>query len=968
MREHPRGSTLQRAVAVGSALTLLWSAAAGAASAEDPIREDVQITAQTLHAFEDGREQVSVVAGPVKLTLGRQVLSGRNAVIWTREENEAAPGDRELSIYLEGQAQLAQPGGTVLSDRTMLLTLRQRGRITASAQLVQGRPEDPSLYQRGLASRRKGRLPSPTIPAAPRLLLAAADSRSSTVSDRSTTASAESKAATADRKGQSFTTSGLIRIGQFRTTYLDEERTRRVIIVRGGAYLGIGNPRSDLFVEMRSQSAVLFMEKAVKGDEQQGKAPKLSGLPLTNTMGESDEVPVGVYLEGDVVIARGERYLRGPSAYFDLRTKRAIVVNGVYRTIQEQRGVPVFIRSTEARTLSDKELWFRNARVTTSDFYSPTYHIAAQRAYLKDIAPYDEKGKRTGPERWEVRLWDQTLNVRGLPVAYWPYTSGEFEVGHTALRRIQVGDQGSNFGYGVETQWELFRLLGVPRPKGFRGLAELSQYEHGTLLGANLKYKRPEWSGYTMAFLINDTRGRDEFGDEREDFNVPEWRWRFTHRHKQFLENNWQVQAEVSWISDNTFTEKFFPAEFFAGKEQETLLYGKNQKDNRAFTALLQHRLNSFETQTESWPELEYYLLGEPAAEDYLTTFTETRAGWKRFRPGKETERNPNEDTRVFPRLDAREEINFPLHLGALNVVPYAVVRGTYWDERQTGGEFGRPYGQIGTRADFHLWRVYPDVESRLWDLRGLKHIITPEAGVFGSDTAGTEPEDLIPMDDDIEENIRRQSGYTAGIRQRLQTKRGKPGKREVVDWMRLDVMAGRFRDNSTLPADGRYFFYRPEHSLGRNHVNADYRWRISDHTTFLTDAYYDTKTGTLGRSSASLNVHRSPRMTYFLGLREIEALDSRVATFGANYQLTRKYSLTFFEQYDLAFKDGDNLATRLTLVRKFPRWFMGVTVVFDRDGEGDDVGFYLSLWPEGAPEVKLGSGDRGFFSSSSLN
>jgi len=41
---------------------------------------------------------------------------------------------------------------------------------------------------------------------------------------------------------------------------------------------------------------------------------------------------------------------------------------------------------------------------------------------------------------------------------------------------------------------------------------------------------------------------------------------------------------------------------------------------------------------------------------------------------------------------------------------------------------------------------------------------------------------------------------------------------------------------------------------------------------------------------------------------------------------------------------------------------------VFDRSGEGDDVGIYLTLWPEGAPEVKIGSGRRGYWQGSNLN
>ncbi len=266
-----------------------------------------------------------------------------------------------------------------------------------------------------------------------------------------------------------------------------------------------------------------------------------------------------------------------------------------------------------------------------------------------------------------------------------------------------------------------------------------------------------------------------------------------------------------------------------------------------------------------------------------------------------------------------------------------------------------------------HLWRVFADIESQLWDLHGLKHVVTPELAAFAGDTGGVETGELFPMDQ-VEQHLARQSGIMAGVRQRLVTRRGLPPNREVVDWMRLDVTAGAFRNTNTMPSDGRYFFYRPEYSLGRSFVNADYLWNISSATTLLGDLNYDIHTRQIARSSIGLSVDRTPRFSYFGGVRYIRDVDSSVATVGFNYALSRKYSVSMFEQYDLDFQGGENLSTRLTITRKLPRWFVGVTFVFDRGGEGDDVGIYLLLWPEGVPEVKLGAGRRGFLSSSDLN
>ncbi|GAF95918.1 unnamed protein product, partial [marine sediment metagenome] len=276
---------------------------------------------------------------------------------------------------------------------------------------------------------------------------------------------------------------------------------------------------------------------------------------------------VGVYLEEDVIIARGARYFRGPKAYYDFTTHRSVMPNAVFRTIQEQRDIPVYIRAEEARTLSDREMWFRNAKVSTSDFYSMTYHIGASRAYVKDITIYEEeldpktgrvtRGVRLSEQQFSARLVNTTFNVRSVPILYWPWLQGDLSDGNSALRTVRVGSD-NKLGFGVDTEWHLFRLLGLIRPEGFKGGAELGFHEDGAVGGLNLEYLRDNFSGYAAAYGIVGGDDEDDFGDEREDISAPGDRSRVLWRHKQFLEDDWQLQFEFSWQSDRNFLEKLF--------------------------------------------------------------------------------------------------------------------------------------------------------------------------------------------------------------------------------------------------------------------------------------------------------------------------------------------------------------------------------------------------------------------------
>jgi len=300
------------------------------------------------------------------------------------------------------------------------------------------------------------------------------------------------------------------------------------------------------------------------------------------------------------------------------------------------------------------------------------------------------------------------------------------------------------------------------------------------------------------------------------------------------------------------------------------------------------------------------------------------------------------------------------------NFVPYATGRATYWSESPPDGEECRLYGQIGVRANTRFWRVYPNVHSRLFDVHGLRHIITPEATAFLADST-VAPRELYPMDPDIEMHLRRQSGVAVGLRQRLQTKRGPADDRRTADWMRLDLSLGVYSNGRDLqPADGKFFFYRPEYSLGRNHLNAEYSWNISDSTLLMADANYDIDSGRVRRHNIGLAVRRDPRLRYYLGLRRILDMDSTVGTLGMSYQLSRKYSVSFFEQYDFDFDGKKNLSTSLTLTRKLPRWYAAFT--FSYNQTDDEVTLLLTFWPEGVSEVRIGSGALSLLGGSDEN
>src|SRR6185369_1155710 len=101
-----------------------------------------------------------------------------------------------------------------------------------------------------------------------------------------------------------------------------------------------------------------------------------------------------------------------------------------------------------------------------------------------------------------------------------------------------------------------------------------------------------------------------------------------------------------------------------------------------------------------------------------------------------------------------------------------------------------------------------------------------------------------------------------------------------------------------------------------------------------------------------SLAVERDPRLSYFVGWRYIHDTDNNLLGLGANYKLNEKHSIAVREYYDI--EEQRNLSTEVSYIRKWPRWYTAVS--FDVDRALDDVGVNLSIWPEGAPNLALGS------------
>ncbi|MCL2700184.1 MAG: hypothetical protein FWE88_00660 [Phycisphaerae bacterium] len=970
-RKRPvRAWALGLCAAVAVSFVLAWPTAVLADSDAGVLLDDARISGRSVRLFQQDGQQVVVVTGNFRMTIGRRTLTSQNAVVWATDRVVGGVTRNELVVYLEGRALVTEPDGSTNTDRTMIVFLTQQGRLSlASAKPGEDPLENDELFRRAADAREDVEKPG--------LVRTPATAPAATAGPQPATHPAKPPRPI-HVEFRDVTVKNLQdlakRLADNDTTLTESERAmaqhatknprlmRAIVIIQPRIVLG--NPEDDAHTTLSAEAAVMYTEQNV--------GPKDSHSPISVRMERltfgQNESPVGIFLDNTVVIARNDHKLRASQAFYDLTTDRAMLIQPVYRTFEAKRNVPLYIRAAEAHQLSAREIVFKDARVSTSDFATPSYAIASQKLRIQDQTLYDDEGRAISEQVIRGEMTHATFQLEGVPIFYWPWFAGDVSDVHTPLRRASMGNN-ANFGVGVETNWDLFRLLGLARPNGVDATLDLAYYSKVAMAGVGMKYARTDrlrdYYGYAQLYGVFDHKREDNFGDLREHIPAPYHRSRALLRHKEYMPNDWEMQFELGYLSDRNFLEQFFRNEFWAGKDQETLLYAKKQRDNWAFTALLQARIDRFLTQTESWPDLGFYLIGQPLADGALTYYNESHLGVKRWRPDSGTGIGHSD---VMARGDTRNELDAPMNLGPINITPYTVGRATYWNDKPDGGKDYRLYGQIGLRANTHIWRVYDNVHSRFWNVNGLKHIMTPEviAWIGG---AGADPDQLFPMDPGIETYLGPTSGSVIGLHQRLQTKRGEPGKEQIVDWMRLNVFA-MFLDDTTdtnrQPSVGQYYFHRPEYSLGPNSLLADYAWHISDSTAFLSDINVNLNDGRIGQFNAGFAVQRDPRLRYYLGTRIIDDMNTALGIVGVSYRLNKIYTVSFFEQYDFRFQDGRNLLTTLSVIRKFPRWYTALSVSYDRTNNG--MGIYVTIWPEGAPEAHLGSGRFNPLGSSDRN
>ena len=940
-----------------------------------PLEADIRLEALRAWGWSIEDTKRLVLEGEVTIEIGAYRVRGASATVWINRITTDDGPINQIAAYFERADQPANRAGLGVSGKHLLLTGSAVGSVDLNVALLRRQPPPRSRLlsegERRLAGYLRGLLAEPP-PGLSNLPQTEADRREPTRAPRPGEPLVPEPepirpdvAAPPGRPAEPplFDPEGTVWFSwqDLRVTTGEQEN---VVTAMGPIVVQYLTDRGDQRwsqLTLTAERAVVFTDPGPIEDILTGRMPAGSVR--------------GIYLEGNVIASadKGDYTLRAPKIYYDFLTNQAIVTEAVLRTYDRQHRVPIYARAKEMRQIAANQWTAGQAKVSTSEFFTPHFAIGARRVTVTERPGSD--GETGGSEDSTVHIdaRDITLDFGGVPLLYWPSLSGSVQ--DIPLRSIEVGGRES-LGVVVETTWNAFTLLGMEPPPGWDAEIRADGYtDRGPGGGVRFRYDRDRMRGELDLYYLHDdgidrsSAGRDvEPSASNRGYALWEHQARF---------GRWTLQGQGAYISDATYINSWRPRDFEDRREYETSGYLKYVKNHEALTLLGKYNINDFlsngwllasrEYTVNKLPEVSYRRYGDSLFGDRITYSSETRAGRVRLAFQESTPAElglPGAAFGIPPgvpiddalrasglnqdwvaRFDTRHEVAMPMAVGPLKVVPFVVGRITAYNEDFEAfsglDDQVRAFGAVGVRLNTRLQRVDNTVESRLFDLHRLRHIIEPRFLAWYGATNIDDGD--LPVYDEAVESIGGGSVLQVGVRNTWQTQRGGPGRWRSVDVLTVDASYVHNSNDAVIESPiPRFYEYRPEYSRFGDHVRGSAVWLLSDSFSIAGEGLYDLDNDVFIMGSVGTELRHSPLLSTFVEYRYIEPGDDELLEVGWNYELTSKYRVSFRPQWD--FDTNDLRAIRLIVTRRFPDFDITFEIRRDEISNETTVGASMDL------------------------
>ena len=698
----------------------------------------------------------------------------------------------------------------------------------------------------------------------------------------------------------------------------------------------------------------------------------------------------GIYLEGAVIAEsdRNDYVVRAARMYYDFVTDRAIMLDAVLRTYDRERRVPVFARADELRQLAEDQWSGSDVRLSASSFATPTLSIGCDTATIRQVpGTIQEDGTETRT-RIEVTGSHNTIRAGDVPIFYWPWFRGYAD--RMPLKGISTSFENYQ-GLGIRAKWDLPTLLGMePLTEDTLELETSGYFKRGPALGLDWKWNRQGEHGQLEMWGIHDDTSAEERLSTGLTEQVPEtWRGYLLFDDRVDIGNDWHLDSQASWISDATFMNAWRPGEFQSRREYETNIHLHRESGDTAVSVLADYSLNTFVSNSwllasqgfmlDEFPRASYHVFGKELFDSVTYSGHVAFSRFKAIIPGGTAAENgitPNafagpgvvfgagDDISValaqrginndwHTRVDTMHHFTMPLSYGPVQVTPFvsAQLQGFLSSENAAANddENLRALGGIGVHATTTFQRVYNDVHSETLGINRLRVLLDPWAKVWlaGSNFNPIDEPDYDPLIDATS----RGAAVQVGLRHRMQTQRGGPGRWYDADWLTTSLAA----TFSSSDATRRWYTPRwndsnPLWSSFGNFANGSFDFRPAEAVQLTGEGTWDLDLNGFTRAAVALNFDHTPRLSSGVAYRFFQVPDDYAALypnqvknargqlldFPVRYEISKTYALSVSPQYNFSESDFQSVSAHLT--RRLPDFDLIFYVRYD-EIQGETVG-----------------------------
>lgn len=644
-----------------------------------------------------------------------------------------------------------------------------------------------------------------------------------------------------------------------------------------------------------------------------------------------------IWAEGNVRLNRTGQEWVLPAAYYNLKTQalKADTARGTFDAVT--------LRGDNVQMTASNKYSVSRATMTTCDYEQPHYRLEATRA---EIWPGSH-----------VRLYNVTLRLGNVPVFWFPVMAWSLKDDQTAPVAVVVG-QGSREGFFILTRTRVainqnihatFRV--DERTKRGPGVGvDLDYYYYGTVQGG------------LKGYYTRDSSPTDEV-DRLFGRTIPSNRYRAEWQHKQQFQNDVDLTVNIVKQSDTDFMADFFPSRYEREGEPDSVVDVTKRGENYTLSALARPQLNPFYAEVERVPEARWSVNRVRIGQTPLFYEGESSAGYYHNVAGRT---NDPLFQGSSPRADTFHQLVLPQqYFGWLSIIPRVGVRATYYLNAPEGApdtnEVHRLSMNAGLESSFKVSRTWEDVESKLWDIHGLRHILEPFVDYQWVPSPSIDPNDLSQFDTyrfmtlkdgsrmlvtrysalDFPANtaidaLGRQNVARFGVRQKLQTRRnGQPW-----DLVTLDLWTDYNFEETAMGKDFSDLFTTLRLSPSR-------WWAVDAGARF---AFREEKFREL---NTALVLHDQDRWRLDIGTRYLEN-DSNLVGGMVSYRMTRHWRFIMNQRMDM--QDGTWEEQEYMLQQETHDWLLNYG--FRRTGQrvrSDDNTFFVSVSLKAFPSLRIG-------------